>query len=61
MAEPKKSTEDTRWRQLETSAKVDVAMLLLTVATLALLRGSDVLGVLIAWFGLRAELPWTWA
>lgn len=60
MAEPEKSTQDTRWRHLETSAKVDVAMLLLTVATLGLLRGSDLLGVLIAWFGLRAELPWEW-
>lgn len=60
MAEPEKSTQDTRWRHLETSSKVDVAMILLTVATLALLRGSDLLGALIAWFGLRAELPWEW-
>lgn len=60
MTEQEKSTEDTRWRHLETSAKVDVTMLVLTVATLVLLRSSDVLVVLIAWFGLRIELPWTW-
>lgn len=56
-----KSTQDVRWRQLGTSAKVDVVMLFLTLATLIMLRGSDVLTVLIAWFGLRFELPWEWA
>lgn len=61
MAEPEKSTEDTRWRHLETAAKIDVSMVVLTLATLVLLRGSDVLTVLTAWAFLRAELPWTWA
>jgi len=62
MAEPEKSTEDMRWRHLETSAKIDVAMVVLTLATLVLPHdGSDVLAVLAAWLFLRAHLPWTWA
>lgn len=56
-----KSTEDTRWRHLETSAKIDVTMVVLFFATLVLLHGSDVLAALTAWLLLRAHLPWTWA
>jgi hypothetical protein len=58
---PEKSTEDTTcWRHLDYAARTDVRMLILAVATVLLLRGSDVLAVLFAWFALRAELPWTW-
>lgn len=60
MTEAENSTQDTPWRHLETSAKVDVAMLVLFLATLIMLRGSDVLDALIAWFLLRAHLPWEW-